>query len=181
MQFNKETPTDSFIIQDHSFSIPKPFSEGHVCTGSEAGVLNQTLAENIRNNLASRVKKVDEENEKTGATFDQASMQAEVDQYVEGYEFGVRRGRGPTDPTEREALNMAKEHVKEALRKTGHKLADVEAADITRLAEQVVIENPDITKEAERRVKERGKIGSVTLDLTTLNSGEGEGEAASAE
>lgn len=174
MEFSKETPTGSFIIQDRPFDIPKPFSEGHTCTGAEAGVLNQTLAENVRNNLAARVKKnVDE------GTFDQATMQAEIDEYIEEYEFGVRRGRGPTDPIEREALNIAKDHVKGALRKANYKLADVDTADINRLAEQVVAENPDITKEAERRVKERGKIGSVTLpDLSSISP---EGEDASAE
>ena len=158
MQFNKETPTGSFIIQERAFKIPKPFIEGHQCTGAEAGVLNQILAENVRNNLAQRVKKAVEEN-----TFDQASMQGEIDQYIEEYEFGVRRGRGPTDPVEREALNIAKEHVKEALRTAGYKLADVETGDINRLAEDVVAENPDITKEAERRVKGRGKIAAINL------------------
>ena len=178
MQFSKETPTRAFIIQDKSFQLPQPFSEGHPCTGSEAGVLNQTLAENVRNNLAQRVKKaVDEDN------FDQVNMQAEIDQYIEEYEFGVRRGRGPTDPVEREALNIAREEVKSALRKNNYKLADIDAADITALAEQVVSENPDITKEAERRVKKRGEIGNVTLDLSSLgkNSGADEAEAAPAE
>lgn len=158
MQFNKETPTGPFIIQDQTFQVPRPFIEGHTCTGSEAGVLNQTLAENIRNNMAARVKKEIDE-----GTFDQASMQANIDQYIEEYEFGARRGRGPTDPVEREALNMAKEHVKDALRKNGYKLADVDTSDLNRLAEQVVKENPDITKEAQRRVKDRGKIGEINL------------------
>lgn len=173
MQFTKETPTSDFVIQGHTFKIPAPFTEGHVCSGAEASVLNQTLAENCRNNLAARVKKAVDD-----GTFDAAGMQADIDEYVEEYEFGARRGRGPTDPVEREALIIAKEEVKKALRRGGYKLADIDASDITRLAEQVVEENPDVRKEAERRVKEKSKIGEVKLDLGGLGSGDGEAASA---
>ena len=176
MQFSKETPTRQFVIQDRAFSIPAPFVEGHVCTSAEAGVLNQTLAENVRNNLAARVKKAVDEDK-----FDQAEMQAEIDQYLEDYEFGARRGRGAMDPVEREALNIAKDEVKTALRRSGHKLADIATEDINRLAEQVVAENPEITKEAERRVNQKSKIGIKQLDLSNLGAGEGEEDQAAAE
>ena len=160
MDFNKETPTGAVIIQGKSFQIPRPFSESHVCTSSEAGVLNQILAENTRNNWGDRVKKA-----VADESFDQAKMQAEIDEYLENYDFGVRRGRGPTDPIEREALNMAKDIVKNALREKGFKLADVDTDDINRLAEEAVAANPDITKEAKRRVDQRAKLG----DLGDLN------------
>ncbi len=164
MDFNKETPTGSFIIQGKSFNIPRPFFEGHVCTGSESGVLNQILAENTRNNWGARVKKEVEDE-----TFDQAKMQAEIDEYLENYDFGVRRGRGPTDPIEREALNIAKEIVKNAIREAGHKLADIETDDINRLSEEAVAANPDITKEAKRRVEQRAKLGDLgDLDLSSV-------------
>jgi hypothetical protein len=173
MQFNKETPVRNFIIQDHSFQIPAPFNEGHTCTASEAGVLNQTLAENVRNNLAKRVKESVDKGE-----FDQSKMQAEIDQYLEEYEFGQRRGRGPTDPVEREALNIAKDIVKNALREQGIKLADVDTADLNDLAQQTVEANPAITKEAESRVKKRNEIGNVSLpDLKSLGQPREEVEA----
>ncbi len=163
MDFNKETPTGLFKIQDKMFNIPKPYAEGHVCTNSEAGVLNQILAENTRNNWSGRVKKEVEE-----GTFDQAKMQAEIDEYLENYDFGLRRGRGPSDPVEREALNMSKEIVRNALREKGYKLADVAAEDINRLAEEAIAANPDITKEAKRRVDQRTKLGVGELDLSNL-------------
>ncbi len=163
MDFNKETPTGTFVIQHQSFQIPKPYVEGHTITTSEAGVLNQALAENVRNNWASRVKKeVDED------TFNLVKMQAEVDEYIDGYDFGLRRGRGPSDPVEREALNMAKEIVKNALREKGYKLNDVNTDDINRLAEEAVAANPEITKEAKRRVDQRGKLGVGELDLGSV-------------
>ncbi len=163
MQFSKETPTGSVIVQGKNFDIPRPFNEGYVCTGPDAGVLNQTLAENTRNNWADRVKK-----EVEAETFDQGKMQAEIDEYLEGYEFGVRRGRGPSDPVEREALNIAKEIVKKAIREKGFKLGDIETEDINRLAEQVIADSPDVTKEAKRRVEQRSKLTAGELDLSSV-------------
>lgn len=165
MQFNKETPTGKFQIQDKMFDIPKPFAEGHTCTGAEAGVLNQTLAENTRNNMAARIKKAVED-----GTYDQVKMQGEVDEYLEGYDFGVRRGRGPVDPTEREARNIAVDAVKNAIRNAGMKVGDVDTADINRLADEAIAANPDITKEAKRRVDQRSKIAVGEMDLSSVGS-----------
>ena len=167
MEFNKETPVGSFLIQGQTFAIPKPFLEGHACTGPDAGVLNQTLAENTRNNWSDRVKKALEE-ATDEAPFDTHKMQAEIDEYLEGYDFGVRRGRGPADPIEREALNIAKDIVKNALREKGFKLADIDTEDINRLADECVAANPDITKEAKRRVEQRGKIAATEMDLSSV-------------
>ena len=167
MDFNKETPTQSVTIQATSFSVPKPFAEGHACTSSEAGVLNQTLAENTRNNWNERVKKSLEEATED-KPFDLVKMQAEIDEYLESYDFGVRRGRGPTDPVEREALNIGKEIVKKALREKNFKVADIDTSEITRLAEEVVAKNPDITKEAKRRVDQRNKLTVGDLDVSSI-------------
>ncbi len=163
MKFSKETPSGSFIIQGQNFMIPRPFNEGHVCTANEAGVLNQTLAENTRNNWSDRVKKQVED-----GSFDHPKMQAEIDSYLEDYDFGKRGGRGPTDPVEREALSIARDLIKTALREKGLKLADIETDDINRLAEEAIASNPDITKEAKRRVDQRSKIASGDIDLSGL-------------
>lgn len=161
MQFSKETPTGNFTIQKEVFQIPRPFAEAHPCSVAEAGVLNQTLAENTRNSFNKRVAEMVED-----GTFDHNKMQAEIDEWLEQYEFGVRRGRGPVDPIERETLTIAKDIVRGALREKEYKLADIAAEEITRLAEEVISNNPDIAKEAKRRVDQRnklniGEIGSV--------------------
>lgn len=168
MDFNKETPVGSVIIQAKSFEIPKPFAEGHVCTSSDAGVLNQTVAENTRNNFADRVKKAVEAAQSEGIEFDLKKMQAEIDEYLETYEFGVRRGRGPADPVEREALNIAKDIVRKAIREKGMKLGDIDVENINKLAEQVVAENPEVSKEAKRRVDQRNKMTAGELDLSSV-------------
>ena len=167
MDFNKETPTATFVIQGQNFQIPKPFAEGHACSASDASVLNQILAENTRNNWSTRVQAAikDATDE---APFDHDKMQADIDEYLEGYEFGVRRGRGPVDPVEREALSIAKELVKAALRKAGHKIASVDVSEINRLAEEAVEKNEKITTTAKRRVEERTALGADSLDVSSV-------------
>lgn len=167
MDFNKETPTGSVQIQGESFDIPRPFLEGYVCTSADASVLNQVLGENTRNNFADRLKKAVEA-ATDEAPFDKKKMQAEIDEYLETYEFGVRRGRGPADPVEREALNIAKDIVRKAIREKGMKLGDIDVENINKLAEQVVSENPDVTKEAKRRVDQRNKMTAGELDLSSV-------------
>ena len=167
MAFNKETPTGSVVIQNESFDIPRPFLEGYVCTNADASVLNQVLGENTRNNFADRVKKA-KEAATDEAPFNKKKMKAEIDEYLETYEFGVRRGRGPADPVEREALNIAKDIVKNAIREKGMKLGDIDVENINKLAEQVVAENPDVTKEAKRRVDQRNKMTAGELDLSSV-------------
>lgn len=165
MKFTSETPTGSFVIQGVTFSIVKPFAEGHVCSASEAGVLNQTLAENVRNNLSTRVKAVQDKAKEEGKPFDQKAMQAEIEKYIEEYDFGVRRGRGPVDPVDREALIIATEEVKNALRENGFKIAEFDTAQIRSLAEDTIEQNPAIMKLAKTRVKQREDMGGITLDI----------------
>ncbi len=140
-----------------------------MCSGSEAGVLNQILAENTRNNWSTRVGKAVED-ATDEAPFDHNKMQADIDEYLEGYEFGVRRGRGPVDPVEREALSIAKELVKAALRKAGHKIADVDKSEIDRLALEAIAKNEKITLTAKRRVEERTALGADSLDVSSVTA-----------
>lgn len=164
MHFNSETPTTSMTIQGEIFTVAQPFTEGHPCAKNEAAALNQSLVENIRNNCAKAVKAA-----KTDGTFDQTKMQAFIDSYVEEYEFGVRGGRAPTDPVERAALDIAKAIVKNALREHSIKVADIDASEITRLAEEVVADNPDIRKTAAKQVADRAKLGA-SVDLSSIAS-----------
>lgn len=84
-------------IAGQSFVIPLRYIVGHQITEGEAAALNQTLAENIRNNMAKKVK--------------DGAGQAEVTEYATGYEFtvgGVASERKVVDPIEREARKIAK-------------------------------------------------------------------------
>src|SRR3954462_13657602 len=118
-EITSETPRSNITIAGKSFSVPEPYAEGHVLTVNEAATLNQTYAENIRNNMASKVAAaIEAEKADTPVPYDHTAMQTAVDDYVANYEFGVRRGV-TGDPVEREALNAARELVKNAIRTKG--------------------------------------------------------------
>ncbi len=161
MEFNTETLKSEVTIQDNKFAVPQPFSKGHTCTENEAAALNQILVENTRNNFAKRVKVATE-----NGTFNQTDMQAELDKYLASYEFGIKRGGGPTDPIGKEANSLAKDLIKNALRKKGFKLSDLSSKRLNELAAEALEKNPNIRKEAESRVKRREKLGDDEMQIT---------------
>lgn len=158
MEISKDTPRENVGIQGVVLTLAQPFVEGHSCTSNEAAALNQLLKENVRNNQAPLVKKMDEDKASVG------EIQKVIDTYVKGYEFGVRRSGGTSDPIEREALALAKEKVKEALAKQGIKLSEVKAADITAKAQGVVEQYPQFREKAKQIVASR-KMDISNLDI----------------
>jgi DNA polymerase I-like protein with 3'-5' exonuclease and polymerase domains len=124
------------------------YAAGHVCNENEAGVLNQTVRENMRNNFDRKAKEL----LKAGRS--QAEIQAEFDQVVASYAFGVRRGGGgfkPRDPVEKEKLRLATIMVESVYRKKGLSLKDHREAIQTKAAE--FAQRPEIQKRAEQNVK----------------------------
>jgi hypothetical protein len=93
------------------FVMPMPYSAGHVCTEGEANALNQTLAENCRNNLSGKAK---------GGKL----SQSDVDAYVASYQFGSKGGF-VSNPVESMALQIARRKVK---------AKGMKASDITQAA-----------------------------------------------
>lgn len=161
MQFNADTPRSEATIQGLKFTIPEPFKAGHVCTEGEASSLNQTLRENVRNNVAAQIKAEEEKAEGERKTF----TQEDVDAYVADYEFGIRAARGEArlSPEEREARNIARNIINAKLKEsnTAKPDADTMEAWIKQVASQ-----PPVVKEAARRVKSVSGIAIEGLDLT---------------
>lgn len=157
------SPRVDITIQGLQFSVPQPFAEGYTLRANDANALNQTYAENLRNNFATEVKKAiaDATDE---APVDLTALQAALDEYELNYDFGVRRAGGslPADPVAREALKLAEEAVKASLRKQQYKLTDVGAAKIRELAENAVKEHPAFTERAKEIVAVKQ---SVALDI----------------
>lgn len=122
----------NITIQGIEFSIPQPYGAGHVLTENEARHLNQTYAENVRNNFAKTVKASLDGAE--GAV-SQADLPSAFADYVGKYSLdqvrAVASGSSRTlDPVEKEARQLAKDIVKNALAKQGAKLtAPKEASD----------------------------------------------------
>jgi len=168
---------DEITIQGYTFTAPLRYSEGHTLSANEAGALNQTYHENLRNNFASSVKKRVEElygvkdadgkvsvPEDAELTEEQlAELQAEFSTYAQAYEFGARRSGGartPSDPVEREALNLAKMAIRQAL-KAQNKKAEPDA--IAAAAKQLVDTQPQWKETAARRVAEQQAIAEAGL------------------
>lgn len=136
MDFDSSTERRQFGIAGMNLTIPAPFTEGHVCTTGEAASLNQTLAENVRNNLREQAQK-HVENGGTAETF-----QAEVDKYVAEYKFGVTRTVGPRlDPVEAALQELALGLAKKIAKKSGEKLNEV-GLSVLRTRAQDLINDP---------------------------------------
>lgn len=157
MQINKSTPRNEVTIAGAVFAMPAPYKEGHALNANEAAAMNQLLAENVRNNFAKTVK---------DANGDVGALQPKLDEYVKTYEFGVHKGGGVRlDPVEREAMNIAVGKVKDALRKKGHKVADVGNEKINKMAKETLDKFPQIRQQAKVIVDQRASIGADALDI----------------
>jgi len=106
--------THDVTIAGHVFSVPLKYEAGHVLTEGEASALNQTLCENVRNNLAPKLKK-EQDALTEGKTLDVTEWQTKVTEYGTAYEFGVRQISVAVDPLDAEIQRMAKAAVKLAL------------------------------------------------------------------
>lgn len=184
MQITPDAPTKVVKIAGHDFTLPEPFTADHLAGASElgnpeilAGVMNQTFHENIRNNFANKVKaaiKADEapEDGAESVPFDLAALQTELDKYVAEYEFGVRRSGGSSgktfaDPVEQEMYNMAREKVKEALRKKNITLKTIENEKLEELISGVMGKYADALRvNAEKVVAMRNEIASNDIDVS---------------
>ncbi len=80
----------------------------------------------------------------------------------------MRTGGGfaPRDPVMSEALRIAKDQIKAALKKKGRKVSDVEASAINEAAKKLVGQNPQILELAKQRVAEQQ--AAATEDLSSL-------------
>ena len=149
----KETPRVPFTCQGLPLEVVVPYKVGDtISTEGEASSMNQTYAENVRNNCAKAFKAMIEA---TGADSPKtlAAAQAELDKYMQSYEFGVRTGGGrAADPATSIALGMAKDLVKAKYKKDGRKAADWTAAELSADARKVCDANPQLMDYAKKQV-----------------------------
>ncbi len=159
----------AITIKGVQLTVPVPYKEGHPLRTNEASVLNQTYAENLRNNLAKDIAKAVDDAGGDTAKVDVAGLQTLVDSYIPDYDFGVRRlGAGPIDPVEKEALRLAKEQVRDAFRAKGYNLRDVGGEVINTRAAEAVEAYPQFRKLAEQNVKAKAKIGAEVIEALGL-------------
>lgn len=177
-EITESTPRESYTIAEETFSVPLPYTSGHVLNDNEAATLNQTWAENARNNFARKVKDA-----KEAGTFDLEVFQGQLDDYLANYEFGVRTGGGRTgDPVMQEAMIIARDAVRKAIRGKGQNLTDYAAKEITDLAKQVIESGkyPEILEKARERVESTKELAGISLD-SLMSSDEPKAKKAKAE
>jgi hypothetical protein len=170
MQFDASTPRQETTIKGKVYLCPMPYIAGHVCNENEAKVLNQTLAENLRNNLVGKWTTKEGETE----TFTHGS-QEDYDAYAAEYEFNVRGGGGGSSearltPVEREARRIARDKLDAALKAKGitfNKKVEAEKEKYENLLSNLA-KREDIVKEAEKRMRSLDKIALEEINLEQL-------------
>lgn len=141
--------TETVTIAGKPFELPCPYAEGHTLTAGEASALNQVLHENVRNNMAKKVE--------TGT-----AGQAEIDAYVQNYQFGVRTGGGGArrDPVQARAIEIAVTKVKAGLKKQGKNLNAYTSAQFTEAGKTALKAHPEWVELARQQVEMEGAIES---------------------
>lgn len=147
----------TITVQGESFVFTDRYATGHVVNENEARALNQVLSENLRNNVAARVKDTDI-----------AFTQDDFDMYAASYEFNAASARrAPLDPVEKEAVRIAKTMVAQAL-----KAKDITVKDYTATQEgkdkydanvAAVSANEKVIAMAKTRVQQAKELAEIKL------------------
>lgn len=153
---------DQITIQGKTFRVPIRYAAGHVLTEGEAGALNQTLHENLRNNFASKVRDGDE------AGVPQETLQQQLDDYASEYAFGQRGGGGGFrgDPVMSLAMSVSRELVRKAIKEKNLDQDEWPASRITTAAKALLdSQGPDgkIVSTARRTVEAERQVAGETM------------------
>lgn len=164
---------ESITIQGFEFTAPAPYNEGHVLTAVEAGVLNQTFQENLRNNFAGRVKAAKEadalgEGNEGYVALNIDELRTEFAEYAAEYKFGVRRAGATVtrDPVMARAMVQARKIIKDAIKNQGLDLAAYKD-QIDTLAENYLNGDgaPIVEAARESLAREQAAAQAATINL----------------
>lgn len=150
VDFTEETSRKNIIIKKVEYTIAQPFAEGHVCTANEANALNQLLSENVRNNFAPKVKKSEV-----------APTQEDLDNYVAGYQFGVR-SVSSSDPVEKVMRQLVERKLIEALKARGKNKSSLSSEEFKNAIDAAVEKNRDVLY---AKAKEIVMMQTAEIDL----------------
>lgn len=175
-------------------NVPQPYAAGsRELTEGEANALNQTIAENLSNNLRKRLVEgitTGEGDSKTTRPYTAEEAQAAVDEYLAEYEIGVRRAgsgeRQVTDPVEREARKIARQKAVELIKAQGGKQADFDLGPIVDAIfegnrDLLMAEGKKIVKALEAAKDKGSNLDLSAIDLTGAKKDSGEPAESEAE
>ena len=146
--YNSETARKDITVKNKIYSIPTPFAEGHVCTQNEANALNQLLAENVRNNVAGKLKNGVE------------VSQEDFDAYVASYDFGVR-AVSTKDPVEKIMRELVEAKINQQLASKGLSKKSMETEKYNEAVEKAIEANREILQARAREI-----LALRAIDLT---------------
>lgn len=160
------TKQTEVIIQEIIFLAPAPFAEGHVCSLIESSVLNQCLAENLRNNFTKVVKQAKEQaGERALSAEELSTLHAKFADYASRYTFQFKAGpKAPIDPIGRESAKIALVLVKEGLQRKGISIKDLPDGKLDEYVAKVANQE-SVIKEAKRRIDATRAVAAEALDL----------------
>lgn len=150
VDFTEETSRKNIIIKKIEYTIAQPFAEGHVCTANEANALNQLLSENVRNNFAPKIEKSEV-----------APTQEDLDNYVAGYQFGVRSVNS-SDPVEKVMRQLVERKLIEALKARGKNKSSLSSEEFKNAIDAAVEKNRDVLY---AKAKEIVMMQTAEIDL----------------
>ena len=163
-----DATSHNITVMTMLFPTRQIFEEGHVLTAVEAGVLNQTRDENLRNNYSAKIKQEmkDAKVKTPGELADEikADLLAKFPTFEEAYEFGSRGGAREVDPVRKQAILFATVAVKKSISKKGMKLSDVGVEKIRELAEAAIDKYPKFMEKATKVVAARDEAAQ-DLDI----------------
>lgn len=148
----------TITVAGKSYNVEPRYAAGHVLNDNEASALNQTFFENLRNNFAGKAK--------------EGADQVAFDEYASAYAFGVRSGGGSRDPVEVEAMELARETVKDIARKAGKKLSEISGTAISQVAAKLLEhpeKGPQIRELARQRVEQMRLAASNEVDSDLMS------------
>ena len=160
----KNAPTESAKVQKVSVTIPAPYKEGHKLRANEANALNAYYVNCIRNAVAQDAKSAVEQAGGEDAV-DASAIQQLVDAVVAEYDFGQTGTRGG-DPVEREALEIARNSVRQAIRKKGANVSDYATKAITAKAKEILATDKHgkaIREKARQIVANREELADIDI------------------
>lgn len=162
----------NFSILDVDFTVSMPYEAGYgPITEAEARVLNQTRKENLSNNFRAQVQAFKDGAE--GAATSAEELQAKFQELDAGYVFTIANtgtASRKLDPVEREARNIARDLLKQALVADGLKYKeppegtsqeDWEAFIEAKIDEIAAMD--EVVKTAKATVKARQGAGKISL------------------
>ena len=153
------------VIAGVTFKVTPRYAVGHVLTESEATGLNSALIDNVRNNIASKIKTAKKDTVDLPAD-EVAKLQAELDEYISTYEFSGRKTRASVDPVMKLAFKLAKILISQKFRLQNPPV------DLKTVSEDwwekniplVLDRHPEIIEEARRRHTQERQVASNLLD-----------------